>query len=135
MSLPKKSINLMQHVQNTAAKVILNRHTTDSATQCLTELHWVPQQQRIEQQICTIVFKALHKKAPRYLQDLINIYKVRRQGLESSVKPNILEVPATKRRILESRSFSVYGPNLWNTLPDKLRTCDNNETFKKELKT
>ena len=42
MGLPKKSINLMQHVQNTAAKVMLNRHTEDSATECLKKLHQLP---------------------------------------------------------------------------------------------
>ena len=64
MVLPKKSINQMQHVQNTAAKLILNRHTKECATQCLKDLHQLPIQQRIDHKICTIVFKAQHKKAP-----------------------------------------------------------------------
>ena len=60
--LPKKSINLMQHAQNTAERVILNMHTKDSATQYLKELHWIPIKQRIDYKICTIVFKALQKR-------------------------------------------------------------------------
>ena len=52
----------MQHVQNTAVKVVLKRHTKDSATQFLKELHWLPIQQRTDYKICTIVLKALHKK-------------------------------------------------------------------------
>ena len=61
MDLPKKSINVIKHVQNTEARVILNRHTEDSATQCLKELCQLPTQQRIDYQICTILFKALQK--------------------------------------------------------------------------
>ena len=123
----------MQHVQNTAGKLILNRHTKDRATQCLQELHWLPIQQRTDLRICTIVFKPLHKKDPKYLQHLINITNIIRQGLWPSVKPNIFKVPTTKRRTFASRSFGMYGPSLWNTLSDKLRTSDNKETFKKEF--
>ena len=42
IGLAKKSINLMEHVQHTEAKVILNRHTKDHATRSLKELCWLP---------------------------------------------------------------------------------------------
>ena len=62
IGLSKKSINLMQYEENTAAEVILKRHTKGSATQCLMEIYWLYIQQRIYCKICTIVFKALQKK-------------------------------------------------------------------------
>ena len=52
----------MQHVQNYAANAILNSHTKDSATQYLKELHCLPIQQRSDYKVCTIAFKALHKR-------------------------------------------------------------------------
>ena len=33
------------------------------------------------------------------------------------------------------RSFSFYGPQLWNSLPSHLRSIENFTTFKRELKT
>ena len=40
--LPKKSIKAMQCIQNTGAKMILNKKPRDSTTECLKELHWLP---------------------------------------------------------------------------------------------
>ena len=45
-----------------------------------------------------------------------------------------LLVPTTKRKTFADRSFSVYGPKLWNTLPEETRKLDNYENFKKQLK-
>ena len=34
-----------------------------------------------------------------------------------------------------SRAFAVAAPDLWNSLPDNIRSCDNLSTFKPLLKT
>ena len=35
----------------------------------------------------------------------------------------------------ESRAFSVSAPELWNKLPDEIRSCKNLSLFKHKLKT
>ena len=65
-----------------------------------------------------------------YLQEVIVKKEQRREGLRSSTKHNLLEVPTTKRKTFASTAFSTYGPTKWNELPDNLLTCASLETFK-----
>ena len=46
--LPDCSLNLMQKVQNMAAKVVLSLRKHDSSTETLKTLHWLPIKQQIE---------------------------------------------------------------------------------------
>ena len=63
------TLSLMQKVQNTAARMILNKHRSYSATECLKQLHWLPIKSRIIYKVLTIVFKCRHGMAPKYLQE------------------------------------------------------------------
>ena len=64
------SIGKYQQIQNMAAKLILNRSKTGSATRACYELHWLPIRARIEYKILLLVFKCLHSMAPKYLEIL-----------------------------------------------------------------
>ena len=70
-----------------------------------------------------------------YLQKLITEKRIKHPGLHSSKTKLLLEVPATKRHMFAERSFSVYGPKLWNTLPDSVKESETIDTFKRNLKT
>ena len=61
------TLGLMQKVQNTTARMVLNKHQSHSATECLKQLHWFPIKSRIEYKVLTIVFKCKHDMAPKYL--------------------------------------------------------------------
>ena len=74
----------MQKVQNTAARMVLNKHQSHSATECLKQLHWLPIKSRIEYKVLTIVFKCKHGMAPKYLQDLLEPRELHRQRLKSN---------------------------------------------------
>ena len=131
---PDTTLSLMQKVQNTAARMILNKHQSYSASECLKQLHWLPIKSRIIYKVLTIVFKCRHGMAPKYLQDLLEAKENRRQGLKSNNK-QLLKVPTTTRKTFADRSFSVKGPKLWNDLPDSIRTISSHAEFKKQLKT
>ena len=133
--LPKSSINKMQAVQNMAAKITLGKGKYDSATRCLVQLHWLPIRARIEFKILSLVHRCLHGEAPPYLERLINHHIPTRPGLRSQQSTNRLLVPHTSKKTFAARSFSVMGPQLWNSLPDSLRRIDNYSKFKKDLKT
>ena len=53
-------------------------------------------------------------------------------SLRSENKKNFLAVPHTRKHTFASRSFSIYGPNLWNSLADRIREVINLEKLKKE---
>ena len=113
------TLGLMQKVQNTAARMVLNKHQSHSATECLKQLHWLPIKSRIDYKVLTIVFKYKHGLAPKYLQDLLEAKEHCRQGLKSNNK-QLLKVPTTTRKTFADRSFSVKGPRLWNDLPNSI---------------
>ena len=69
--LPKKKLNLLQRIQNMAARIVTNRRKSDHITPILRSLHWLPVNARINFKILIVTFKILHGNAPEYLCNLI----------------------------------------------------------------
>ena len=109
---PDATLGLMQKVQNTAARLVLNKHQNYSATECLRQLYWLPIKSRMEYKVLTMVFKCRHGMAPKYLQDLIQTKEHHRQSLKSNSK-QLLMVPTTSWKTFADRAFGVNGPRLW----------------------
>jgi hypothetical protein len=133
--LSQTQLNKLQRIQSITAKLVLGRQKHDSVTCALKELHWLPVQLRIKHKIITLVHKCIYGKAPQYLKELIKAKQIKRAGLRSGNISNLLEVPRCSRKTYASRSFSVAGPTLWNSLPEKLRGISDFDTFKHSLKT
>src|SRR6188508_2778687 len=118
-NLPSTSINRLQHVQNSLARVVI-----PSVRRChhiypiLAKLHWLPIRKRIEFKIATITHKTLQNGQPSYLLDLLHPYNPTRTLRSSNT--NSLEVPKITRAI-GRRSFSFSAPTIWNNLPLSLR--------------
>lgn len=127
-------ITKLQRVQNTAARLITRKKKHEHITPVLMSLHWLPIQYRCQYKILLYVFKALHGKAPVYLQDLVSIYKpTRTLRSESS---NLLQVPNDVRtQTYGERRFDKSAATLWNSLPSNLRNVSSEDIFKKDLKT
>ena len=136
IGLPDCDLAKLQHVQNAAGKLVLNKSKYNSAAQALTELHWLPIKFRIIHKILTLVYKSLKGSAPKYLQELLQKQQPGRDGLGSGNDPTItLKVQRTKCKTFVDRSFSVASPRLWNNLPYNIRSADNLDSFKSKLKT
>ena len=82
-----------------------------------------------------MVYKCLSGDAPDYLKVLLNEYTTTRQGLRSEQSYKRLVVPRTVRKTFTFRAFSVYGPSLWNQIPNYLKELRSLDSFKKDLKT
>ena len=121
------SINQMQRVQNLAAKVLLGKSKRDSATECLSALHWLPIQSRINHKILTLIYKSITGKAPEYLQNLLAVCEPGRPGLRSELDTNLLVVPFARHKTFAEHSFSIQGPKLWkfsdNLRSEEILTC------------
>ncbi|CAC5394124.1 unnamed protein product [Mytilus coruscus] len=68
------TIARLQRVQNTAARLITRKRKFDSITPVMMQLHLLPVQYRSHFKLLLYVFKALHDKAPKYLEELIVPY-------------------------------------------------------------
>ena len=132
--LPKTTLNQLQRVQNSAARVIFNLRKFDHISPALAELHWLPVVKRTQFKVLLLVYKALHGQAPKYLEDMFQSRQGGRYQTRYSTDVNILCVPRYKSETLGGRSLKSYGPKLWNNLPTHLRAIDNIVTFKKQLK-
>ena len=134
-NLPTVHIKKLQRIQTMTAKVVTGAARMDSGTGVLKQLPWLPIHLRVKYKILISVFRALHDLATKYLCDLLEKPSVRKPGLRSESGLMTLSVPMTKSKTFAERSFGVYGPKHWNTLPESLRTVTDITTFKKELKT
>ena len=133
-SCSEVTIELLQKVQNMAARIILSTHPRDNVTPCLKLLHWLPIWYRNDYEVAMLVFKSIHDMAPKYLTELLTEKKISRLGLCSANRNKLLTVPRTARTTFASWAFSVHGPTVWNKLLDHIRTSANYSTLKKELK-
>ena len=118
--LPQNQISRLQHIQNTAARVV-----TLSRKSC----HITP----ILKETCMlIVHKSFNNIAPIYISELLKVYTPSCNLRSSNM--SLLKEPSSKRT-WGDKSFSVAAPRLWNHLPTKLKTCQNITRFKSLLKT
>ena len=131
--LPEVQYKRLQRILNTSARILTKTQLSEHITPILKNLHWLPIEKRIHYKIILLTFKALHDLAPSYIKDLIKPYSNSRH-LRSTNK-HLLHIPKTRTKTFGDRSFSSAAPTLWNNLPHHLRTINNINVFKKNLKT
>lgn len=133
INIPAIHLIKLQRIQNAAARVILKKPKRHSASVLLKELHWLPVKQRIDFKVACLVFKCIAGDAPSYLSCFIKPYVSNREL--RSLSQNFVIQPTVFLKSYGERSFSFYGPKLWNTLPSNLRHCESYPCFKRLLKT
>ena len=139
VGLPDVDISKMQHIQNTAARMVVLNDVAmkdSNSRSILANLHWLPICRRIEYKILTLVHKCLLSGIPKYLNNCLTDYPYaeRRQGLRSQHQERRLIEPKTKFKNFAAWSFSCAGPKWWNRLPNALKTIKDAQQFKNRLK-
>ena len=71
-AITANEIGRIQKVQNTAARLILNRDRRSSATVMLNDLHWLSVKKRVMYKILLLVYKSLHGTTPDYITMRLN---------------------------------------------------------------
>ena len=133
--LPKCRIYMLQRVQNAAARLVMDAGKYSHITPVLCELHWLPVNARIKFKVLLLTFKVIHGLAPSYLKALVSVNVCSFYNLRSG-NGILLKPPKGKMlSTLGARSFHAAAPQLWNSLPLKIRNITSIELFKKSLKT
>ena len=91
--LPECLLDLLQKVQNVAAKLVLGMKKHDSAMAALTMLYWLPIRARIDFKILTLVHNCLFGNASGYLMDLLVPLRINHEGLRSNNSVKCLLIP------------------------------------------
>jgi len=131
--LPKKSIEKLQLIQNSAARLLTKTKKREHITPVLITLHWLPVSFRIDFKVLLLTYKALNGTAPTYISDFLTSYQPTR-ALRSS-GADLLTVPKVLHKTSGEAAFSYYAPKLWNTLPRHIKDAGSVNIFKKLLKT
>ncbi len=130
---PASSINKLQIVHKSAARILTRSRKYDHITQILQSLHWLPIKFRISYKILLLTYKTLNGLAPAYLTNLLSRYNPT-CSLRSQ-NAGLLVVPRVAKSTKGGRTFSYLAPKLWNSLPDNVRGSDTLSLFKSRLKT
>ena len=134
MGTPKSVIQPLQKIQNFAARLVLLAPRHHHKTPLLEKLHWLPISERIKYKVACMCFSAINGSSPAYLSELLHVYTPSRT-LRSSSDTRMLEIQQYKRKTHGFRTFSCFGPHIWNSLPQDLRHCSTLSSFKAKLKT
>ena len=86
--LPEFQLAKLQHLQNTAARLVTLTKRQEHISPILHDLHWLPVKSRILYKILLITFKALHGLAPSYIRELV-VTKDPVHSLRSNAAPQL----------------------------------------------
>ena len=109
-------------------------HAIKNCTSLLQQLHWFPISERIKYKTACMSYNSITGFSPSYLSELLQLYSPSR-SLRSSSDTRILKLRRFNRKTHRFRSFSCFGPHIWNNLPQDVRNSTTLPSFKKKLKT
>ena len=121
-------------VQNSAACLVFRALPHVHITPVLRHLHWLPVRAWISCKTACLCFNAITSSTLAYLSDLLHLYSPSR-SLRSSADIRLIKIQLYRCKIKGDRTFSYFGPSVWNSLPLHIRNATTNDTFKSALKT
>ena len=122
MGAPNSLIQPLQKVQNFGARLILRAPRYHHSTPHLKKLHWLPISERIEYKVTCMCFYAMNGSGPTYLYQLLHIYTPSRT-LRSFSNSRMVKIQQYKRKTHGFRTFTYFGPYVWNSLPHDIKQC------------
>jgi hypothetical protein len=131
--IPQFLVDSLQRVQNMSARLITRTRKREHITPVLKQLHWLPVEYRPSYKILMYVFKALNGLAPTYIRDMVQKYHPARP-LRSGSK-SLLTLPKTYTAAYGNRCFSKVSAELWNGLPNEIKSANTLNSFKQQIKT
>jgi len=129
---PTGSIQKLQRVQNTAARIVLQAPRRTHAHPLLEHLHWLPVHQRIDYKLAVLTYKVRSTGTPSYLSRHIKP-KIPARHLRSS-SHQLLQKPTT-RTLFADRAFRCTAPAVWNSLNSYTVDSGSLAVFRSRLKT
>ena len=130
---PLLNKNLKQRLQvsqNKCIRFCLNLNYRDRIDiNRFREINWLPVSKRVEQCICTLIYKFFHKNVPKYIEDIFNV-KTTKYNIRN---PNMLTRPLCKNASGQ-KAISFLGPKIWADIPNDIKKKCTITSFKHEFK-
>ena len=138
MNLPKTRLNKLRSTLNSAVRYIYSiKDWTEDLLPYYKKAHILPLDERIFFKVCLLSFKAVHGSSPDYINELVEIdTPLILTNTRSKMEGDCfrMKIPKMTKNKIDERRFSNYAPTTWNSLPWKIRSVKNVDTFKSLLK-
>ena len=124
-----KSLQKMEKLQERALRFLYNDHTS-SYNDLLSKSGKCTMLLSRQRTLCIEIFKTVKQLNPPFMQ---NIFKLR-TSCYSLRNPNELAHVRPNQTTFGSNSLMAIGPQIWNGLPNELKSADNLKNFKNLIK-
>jgi len=128
---PSYSIKKLQHMQNNAARIVLQAPRRSHASPLLRMLHWLPIQHRIDYKVALLTFKVRNTSTPSYFCHLIQDWQHGHNLWSATTTLCQLSMTTT----FAKRAFRCSAPAVWNSPLKTVLSSDSVTVFKSRLKT
>ena len=125
-------LEVLQKLQNKAARIVTNGPFDASAAPLLQRFGWPSVQKLIYKETGCMVYKSLNSLAPQYLSDLfVRLSGVHPRELRNSKTDLAIPMLRTGNG---QKSFAYRGASLWNSLDLERKMAPSINAFKSKLK-
>jgi len=110
VDLPANLLQLLQSVQNSAARFICSLRRSEHITDALLSLHWLRVREHVVYKVAMLTYKALNGLAPPYLSSAFtHVANVPSRRRLRSASTSQLLVPSYWRSTIGWRAFPIAG--------------------------
>ena len=125
-------LQVLQKLQNRAARIVTNSSYDSSASALIQTLNWPTVADMIHVETACMVCKSINDLAPEYLSEIFTKNSAcSRKNLRNTATD--LQVPLMKT-CNGQRVFSYRGAGVWNHLDSKVKQASSFKAFKEGLK-
>ena len=124
-------INVLQKIQNRAARIVTNSPHDASAAPLIQNLGWPTINNLIRKETATLTYKSLNSLAPAYMRKLFTKHSDDREQSLRSTETD-LRLPLLKT-VNGQNAFSYRSAKLWNCLGKEAKLAPSLKTFKERL--
>ena len=121
--------NKLQKVQNRGARIINGSSWDSSGKQNLSKLNWISLVDKREENTAKMMLKILNNQAPQYLCDKFSYIDKKYNTRQSKLNVNKIQPHNNSGK----RTFQFRGAQVWNSLPDALKSASSINILKKGL--
>ena len=107
------------------------RDNTSTYDDILKKAKMTTLQNRRIQDMCILIYKTMHGLAPAFIRDMITVRDTTKYNLRGKTKLFIPRINTTKFGL---NSFYYYGPKIWNSLKEPIRTAPSLDAFIHEIR-
>ncbi len=124
-----KSLQKIEKIQERALRFLYNDHHTSYIDLLVKSERCTMHVSRLRV-LCIEIFKTLKNLNPSFMHDIFKI----RSSAYSSRNPNDLQHYRPNQVTFGSNSLQSLGPQIWNGLPNEIKSAENLSSFKRMIK-